>query len=160
MWNEVYRFNQYLDDIFIERYSESEPRLFEKNCVELLTELGEFCNETKCFKYWSIKEPNKELVLDEFADCVTILLTFFHHLDLDLTLLPVGSESRDSLLLFNELFQLSSCFMVDINADLVKKTFACLIQLGDVLGFTEEEMVSACKKKQEKVKLRLEDVNY
>ena len=51
-------------------------------------------------------------------------------------------------------------FAENINEDLVKKTFSCLIQLGDGLGFTEAEMVDACKKKQEKVKLRLEDVHY
>lgn len=159
MWNEIYRYNKFLDDIFIERY-QNDTQLFEKNCIGLLTELGEFCNETKCFKYWSIKEPKRDLVLEEFADCAIMVLTFFHYLDLDLTLLPVGSESRDPIVLFNELFQLASCFMVTIDEVLVKKTFACLLQLGTVLGFTDEEMIASCKKKQETIRARLQDEAY
>lgn len=159
MWNEIYRYNKFLDDIFIERY-QNDTQLFEKNCIGLLTELGEFCNETKCFKYWSIKEPKRDLVLEEFADCAIMVLTFFHYLDLDLTLLPVGSESRDPIVLFNELFQLASCFMTNIDSDLVKKTFACLLQLGEVLGMKEEEIIEAVKAKQEKIRIRLNDANY
>ena len=61
MLEEVYQRNIELDEIFFNNYG-NDNLTFKKNCVELLVELGEFINETKCFKYWSTKEPNKDLV--------------------------------------------------------------------------------------------------
>ena len=62
--SEVYKKNNELDDIFISKYS-SDKEMFKKNKIELLVEIGELANETKCFKYWSKKEPVRELVLEE-----------------------------------------------------------------------------------------------
>jgi len=37
--------------------------------LALFTEVGEFANATRCFKYWSIKPPeSKERLLDEYID--------------------------------------------------------------------------------------------
>ena len=58
-YRRIYENNKRLDIIFFERYKNT-PDFFKKNCIELLVELGEFANETKCFKYWSEKESNKE----------------------------------------------------------------------------------------------------
>lgn len=77
-FEKIYLNNKRLDDIFMEKYEKTEPQLFEKNCLEFLTELGEFANETKCFKYWSIKKPKKDEMLEEFADCITMILYFFN----------------------------------------------------------------------------------
>ena len=42
---------------------------FPRRLMALLVELGEFANETRCFKYWSVKGPSpKEVILDEYAD--------------------------------------------------------------------------------------------
>ena len=78
----IYKRNKELDHIFMEKYEKKEPMYFEKNCIEFLVEFGEFVNETKCFKYWSIKEPNKELLLEEYADCLSMLLCIFNYYDI------------------------------------------------------------------------------
>lgn len=56
VWYEIYAENKRLDEIFINRYKESDPEFVRKNGIEFLVELGEFVNETKCFKYWTIKK--------------------------------------------------------------------------------------------------------
>ena len=38
-WNTVYSVNKKLDDIFIEKYQE-DKLMYEKNCIEFLSELG------------------------------------------------------------------------------------------------------------------------
>ena len=49
---------------------------FTRRVLALLVELGEFANETRCFKYWSYKEPSaKEVILDEYADGLHFLLS-------------------------------------------------------------------------------------
>ena len=49
---------------------------FPRRLMALLVELGEFANETRCFKYWSVKGPSpKEVILDEYADGLHFLLS-------------------------------------------------------------------------------------
>jgi len=49
---------------------------FNRRSLALLVELGEFANETRCFKYWSLKGPSpKERVLDEAADALHFFLS-------------------------------------------------------------------------------------
>ena len=62
-----------------EKVSDTDKDYYKKNCIALLVELGEFINETKCFKYWSIKKPDKEKVLElanNETDYVSINLNF------------------------------------------------------------------------------------
>lgn len=69
-----------------------------RRLLALLVELGEFANETRCFKYWSYKDPSpKEVILDEYADGLHFLLSlgiplgvteykhYFHVTEKDLT---------------------------------------------------------------------------
>ena len=52
------------------------PSTFSRRLLSLLVELGEFANETRCFKYWSLKGPSpKEKILDEYADGLHFLLS-------------------------------------------------------------------------------------
>lgn len=40
-------------------------------------EFGELANETRCFKYWSIKPmSDKEVILEEYIDCLFMILCF------------------------------------------------------------------------------------
>jgi dimeric dUTPase (all-alpha-NTP-PPase superfamily) len=43
----------------------------------LLVELGEFANETRCFKFWSLKpaSPKEVVILDEYADGMHFFLS-------------------------------------------------------------------------------------
>lgn len=79
-WNDIYQRNKKLDTHFEQKYLNKEPYYFEKNCLELTVEIGEFVNETKCFKYWTIKKPNKDDMLEECADVIMMLLYCYYHL--------------------------------------------------------------------------------
>lgn len=159
-WEEVYQRNKRLDEFFWQKYLDTEPNYFEKNCLELSVEIGEAANASRCFKYWSIKSMNREELLEEIADCIIINLYFFHYLDLKIELLPVGSDTNQVVVLFNQLFQLSSCLMDDCDSQLVKQIFSCLLQLGSLFGFAELELQEACMKKIEKVEKRLQSETY
>lgn len=75
-YRRIYENNKRLDEIFIRKY-ENIQNFYEYNCIEMLVELGEFVNETKCFKFWSTKSPNREKVLEEYADCITMALVMY-----------------------------------------------------------------------------------
>ena len=154
-FEEVYLNNKRLDDIFMEKYEKCEPQLFEKNCLEFLTELGEFANESKCFKYWSIKKPKKDEMLEEFADCITMALYFFNYLDLELKDLPKPLENKDILLQFDYLFKQCSKLMLDCNEVLVKDIYVNLLHLGLLFELTETEIIEAIRLKHNKIEERL-----
>lgn len=154
-WNIIYKNNRRLDEIFYEKYSEIEPDYFRKNAIEFLVELGEFVNETKCFKYWSIKKPNKEDVLEEFADTITMCLYFLGDLDSTLDDIPEHIESNDVLEVLNYLFNKGSYIMIDYNELLMKDIFSNLLYVGKLLDLKEEEIIKAIDKKHIKIEERL-----
>ncbi|MBQ9458028.1 MAG: dUTP diphosphatase [Bacilli bacterium] len=65
-----------LDQEIAEKHGIDYPSTFSRRLLSLLVELGEFANETRCFKYWSLKGPGpKERILDEYADGLHFLLS-------------------------------------------------------------------------------------
>lgn len=154
-FKEIYERNKELDHIFMEKYEATEPMYFEKNCIEFLVEFGEFVNETKCFKYWSIKEPKMDDVLEEFADCLTMNLTMFYVLNLDLDNFKEHQKSDNVLEIINYIYQQGSKLMTKINETLVKDIFVNLLYLGELLGLKKEDIIATMKYKQDKVEKRL-----
>lgn len=146
-----------LDEIYIQRYKENEKQFFEKNCISLLVELGEFTNETRCFKYWSIKKPNRELMLEELADCIifSLQLIQFEDEEIDFTNFPIAKPIDDPIILLNELFLMGSCLMHNEDKMLFRQVFVSLVQLGNLFEFTDQEIIDACYKKIEICKKRL-----
>ena len=153
--NKLYQRNKELDHIFISKYQEKEPRYFEKNCIEFLVEFGEFVNETKCFKYWSIKKPKMEDVYEEFADCVTMILTMYYVLDLELNTITTHHESNDVLEVIKYIYKQGTKLMKDINEELVRDLLSNLFYLSDLLNLDREEIYKTLSYKQDKVEERL-----
>ena len=119
-WNKIYERNKKTDEIYNLKYG-NDKVIFDKNCIELLVELGEFINETKCFKYWSIKSPDKAKVLDEYADCIIMTLYFYNQLNMDIE--KCNISNKDLLDLINETFYLSTKIMNEFNKELIKNIF-------------------------------------
>lgn len=158
MWEDILKRNTKIDEIFIKKYEDNEPNYFEKNCLSLITEIAEFLNETKCFKYWSIKNPDKDKLKEEYADALIMTLSMFNYLNINLELVE-HSKTSNILEIFNELFKDASNIM---NKDTlsVKKVFSNLIYISTLLNITEEEIKDVCYKKQKIVEKRLSDDNY
>lgn len=153
-WNEIYLNNKRLDNIFIEKYGDFNT-LFNKNCIGLLVELGELVNETKVFKYWSIKKPNKDLVLEEFADVITSILVFYNMLNLKIEEPKNHLKTNDILELFNYLFSQTSKLMNNFSADLVIDIFNNLFYAKELLDIKEDELIKSISKKHKVIEERL-----
>lgn len=151
----IYKRNKELDHIFMSKYEKSEPMYFEKNCIEFLVEFGEFVNETKCFKYWSIKKPKMEDVYEEFADCITMILTMYYVLDLEIDTLKEHHQTDNVLELINYIYSQGSKLMMNINEDLVKDLLSNLFYLADLLKLDREVIYKTLSYKQDKVEERL-----
>ena len=155
IFNEIYEKNKKLDEVFIKKYDHAE--LIKKNKLELLVEIGELANETRCFKYWSKKEVNHDLVGFELADCFIMTLCFFNTLNIDLEEKFYNDLDGDVIDMFFNIYSLTIEFIKNNNRDVLKKLFVSLINLGHNLGFKDDEIISYCTRKIDKDLERLND---
>ena len=65
-----------LDQHIEEQHQLNETDLFDRKILALLVELGELANETRCFKFWSLKGPSaSQVILEEFVDGIHFILS-------------------------------------------------------------------------------------
>lgn len=153
-WNDIYQKNKKLDDVF-QSYLDDES-IIAKNCLELTVEIAEFANETRCFKYWSSKKMNKEATLEELADSIMTCLFFYNYFDLKkVECHPILND--DILDCLNETFKLSTQLFDNIIPSIPPQIFSYLIHIGNLLKFSEEEIITACFKKIVKQEKRLKE---
>ncbi len=73
---ELYPLQEALDKDIAKRHHITYKKTFYSRLLALLVELGEFANETRCFKYWSFKKPSeKKVILEEYADGLHFILS-------------------------------------------------------------------------------------
>lgn len=159
-WENYYQKNKKLDEEFNSKYQENEPEFYEKNCIELLVEIGEFINETKCFKYWSIKSPNKEKMLEELADCLNMIFYFYGLLNIKITDFANTKIVKNRLNQINHIYYLSTNLFNNLNTQDIKNIFINLLDFAYSLGIKEEEILEKLEEKHQIIYNRLEDTNY
>ena len=159
-WGNYYQENKKLDEKFNSQYQKNEPEFYEKNCIELLVEIGEFINETKCFKYWSIKSPNKEKMLEELADCLNMIFYFYGLLNIKITDFANTKIVKNRLNQINHIYYLSTNLFNNLNAQDIKNIFINLLDFAYYLGIKEQEILEKLEEKHQIIYNRLEDTNY
>ncbi|MDD4299007.1 MAG: dUTP diphosphatase [Bacilli bacterium] len=156
VFNEIYKANQEIDRIYKEKYY-NEELIIRKNMLALLVELGELANEIRCFKYWSSKpSSSREVILEEFADCMLFLLAFCNYLDVSLDEDFPEPSNYEINKQFIYLYQLCSDLPNNYNKEHIKRIFSNLIKLGRLLLFSNEDIIKACKRKQDILYERLD----
>lgn len=152
---EVYTENKKLDDLFHKLYNNFHEKTIEKNIVELLVEIGELANETRCFKYWSNKKPSeKDVILEEYADCFIMALCFCNMKNIDLNEPFVEIKISDVVAQFKELFIVSSKLDISLDGETIKLILSNLLNLGRLLDFSDKDIIESCIKKINKNKER------
>lgn len=74
--SELYQLQAALDLDIAKRHNITYPSTFSSRLLALIVELGEFANETRCFKYWSLKGPSeKKVILEEYVDGLHFILS-------------------------------------------------------------------------------------
>lgn len=154
----IYKINKQLDVIFNERYS-NDLNYYEKNVIALIIEISEFINETKCFKYWSVKSPKKDYVLEELADSITMCLSFITYFNSDLNNILGHIDTDNIFLVINKIYKDALSMMENKDVLLVKSILSNLFYLGELLNLEKDEIYDACYKKMNIIKERLNS-NY
>ena len=133
-----------LDEEIARLHNVTYESTFERRVLALLTELGEFANETRCFKYWSLKGPSpKEKILDEYADGLHFLLSlgiplgvsqykhYFHVREKDLTQAILNVHKEVDALLEH------------YDVDHYAKAFGDYLNLIPLFDYEEREVIEA-----------------
>ena len=123
-----------------------------KKILALLVEIGELANETRCFKFWSVKPPApRERQLEEAADILHFILSIGNDLKIDgeQTIKPHKLAALESQFLW--LFECVQCLYteeLDQEATWIE-TMDVFSGLIEMLGFTWEQIEEAYYRKNE-----------
>lgn len=121
----------------------------EKRTLALLVELGEFANETRTFKFWSLKGPSaKEIILDEYADAIHFFLSLGLTIGIDSFSHEFGGEEfKDLTCAIMDVYQKVVDFSRNFRKEDYEIAFHAYLDLLPRLGYTGEDMLEAYKKK-------------
>lgn len=120
--------------------------------LALYVELGELANETRCFKYWSVKPPSaKQEILEEYVDALHFVLSlglslnYQDDVNVENSLLEQGKQldSKGQVEVFTNMFEQVAVFAQESSLDNYQRLFRALIQLGQALGFSWSEIEEA-----------------
>jgi len=150
-WDKLYSMQQQLDHYIEENHQLIDKDLFQQKCLALLVELGELANETRCFKFWSSKPGNeKSVILEEYVDGVHFILSLGLETGYRYTgkgkIEPVKNSET---VLFNDVFSACVSFKNNTSKENYENLFVTYLQLGHLLGFSEEDIQYAYFKKNE-----------
>lgn len=138
-----------LQDILDKRISSEHnlegTNLFHKKLLALLVELGEFANETRCFKFWSKKGASeRSVVLEEYVDGLHFILSLGLLKEYtDITLEFNNIYVTDGTLGFLSLYKSVLDFRETPTKANYQDLFQCFINLGCFFKFSGEDIETA-----------------
>lgn len=149
-----------LDDYIEQKHGLKSQDLFDEKILALFVEISELANETRCFKFWSVKEPSpKQVILEEYVDGIHFLLS----LGLSRNLTPEKAEPFEQEItttaLFNQMYRAIDYFKDQQDEQTFLIVFELYLKLARQLGFTDEDILNAYHEKND-VNFKRQDNNY
>lgn len=150
-------------DSFIEgKHQLEQEDLFSRKILALLVEIGELANETRCFKFWSLKPSSeKKVILEEFVDGIHFILSLgiecgFDKENIEIEVLDSSLSTTEQ---FIHIYHKVCVFQKSRNINDYTEIFQLYLQLATMLGMTYEEMEQAYIQKNE-VNYKRQHNNY
>ena len=117
------------------------PSTFSRRLLSLLVELGEFANETRCFKYWSLKGPSPmERILDEYADGLHFLLSLGIPLGVSQYKHYFKVEEKDLTEALLTVYENAVALRKEYTIEQYAKTFSSYLNLIPLFDYSVEEV--------------------
>lgn len=146
--DDLYPLQKELDEDIAKRHNVSYESTKDKRLLALLVEFGEFANETRCFKYWSLKPMSeKEVVLDEYADGMHFFLSLGIPLGVTSLKKELVKKDIDPATAILEVYQEAAKLHEDYSAFQYEKAFGMYLDLLPLFGFSGMEAKEAYLKK-------------
>ncbi|AMQ21413.1 dUTP diphosphatase [Geobacillus sp. JS12] len=149
-WSLLYDMQRMLDRRIETEHGLMEEDLFARKQLAFLVELGELANETRCFKFWSIKPPAPaERVLEEYVDGLHFLLSLGLECGLFYEENEAPSAGRPLVEQFLAVFRAAERFGETRARGEYDALFAEYWRLGVALGFSSDDIEAAYRRKNE-----------
>lgn len=144
MMNRLYDIQQELNDRIIADHNLNEQDLSDDRFMALLVELGELANETRCFKYWSLKGPSeKEIIIDEFSDVLHFLLTIGIQLGRPEVSFYDKKTDKSLTQLFLDMYSDVNVIRALNSKFVYIRLYNTLMLIGQELGFSEVDVYTS-----------------
>lgn len=148
----IFTMQKGLDSYIEKKHGLEKEDLFDKKVLALLVELGELANETRCFKFWSIKSPPpREVILEEFVDGVHFIASLGIECGYDNLEVVEGKKgmNRGMTEQFLRVFQAVETFRTSKEKSHYVDVWEEYLNLAILLGFSEEEIKNGYVSKNE-----------
>lgn len=149
--SKLFTMQQELDAKIETQHQLQNEELFDKKILALLVEVGELANETRCFKFWSIKPPASiDVILEEYVDGIHFILSLGLEINVEPTIIFEGEQVERSVTeQFLHVFETIAAFKNERSITMYKKMFEAYLFLGELLGFSNEQIEKAYVSKNE-----------
>lgn len=140
--NKLKRYQKTLDDAILQKHNlKVEDTIIDRK-LALLVELGEFANETRCFKYWSLKDSSaKEILLEEYVDGIHFIVSLANQFNLELAT-EVEETNLDLTMLLINTFKCASFIEIE-NQDMFEDLLKWYYEIAVQLGFSQDDIIEA-----------------
>lgn len=155
-----YEMQKDLDELIAKRHSVTYETTHNKRLLALLVEISELANETRTFKYWSLRKGIlKERVLDEYADCLHFFLSIGIELKSSRKIFEVVKQDDDLSTQLLNLYSLVIKLYDDFTIDHYVRAFQQFVNLIPALETSAEIVKFAYHKKLDE-NFRRQEENY
>jgi len=140
--NDLYQYQKELDSRIFTLHNINREASRRSRILALLVELAEMSNETRCFKYWSVKKSSeKEIVLEEYGDGIHFLLSLGIDLGDDSEYIEGDDVSASGLVeAILDVFESVNKLQVDFCLQNYYVSFSKYLSVAKLLGFTADEI--------------------
>jgi len=145
---ELYNKQELLDKSINELHKTTYKDTLEKRILAFLVELGEFANETRCFKYWSLKGPSEfDVCLEEYIDGLHFIMSIGIALGCDknkeYSFIKQHDKTNEFITVYNKASSLKDNLTLESYYDLMQE----FLNLGSTFGFEYDNLIDAYNKK-------------
>jgi dimeric dUTPase (all-alpha-NTP-PPase superfamily) len=146
--DELFPLQAGLDEDIHSRHHLDYEMTHQKRILALLVELGEFANETRCFKFWSEKAPSeKAVILDEFADGMHFFLSLGIPLNVESYTHKFVKDQADLTSQILQTYVLVSDLLSHYDERHYARAFGSFLNVLPLLGYSGDDAILAYKAK-------------
>lgn len=141
-----------LDQEIAQKHNVDYDDLWNELLMALIVEIGECANETRTFKFWSLKGPSeKNVILEEYVDGIHFLLSIglhYGYVDLEELAPRTNSIAKTGLLeAYHAVFRNAVMLKEEKHGTYYNDLFEYYFALGHLLSFTDKEIIDAYNEK-------------
>ena len=143
-WKQLFDMQAQLDQHIQRQHCLKGEDLIGRKILAFQVELGELANETRCFKFWSLKAPSAPaVILEEYVDGLHFLLSLGLTLGYRFEELEAAPGSLDLCGLFQQVYRAATYFEGETSETNFLSPIQAFMALAAKLELTPEKIMAA-----------------